>query len=161
MADRIVIMKDGEIRQVGTPEEVYRAPADTFVASFIGAPSMNMLAASADGGRVTLGSGKAVPLRTDASGGMLLGVRPDDLRIAGVGEKPLVEGVVTVREPLGHETLIYVDAGGQEIVAKADGRRPPAVGARVALSAAAETLHLFDAGTGRTVVVSPAALAVA
>ncbi len=72
-----------------------------------------------------------------------------------------MEGVVTVREPLGHETLIYVDAGGQEIVAKADGRRPPAVGARVALSAAAETLHLFDAGTGRTVVVSPAALAVA
>ncbi len=159
MADRIVIMKDGEIRQVGTPDEVYRHPADTFVARFIGAPSMNMLAASAAGGRVTLAAGEVVPLRTAAAGAMLLGVRPDDLRIAEAGQGVLVTGTVTVREPLGHETLIYVQADGQEIVAKADGRRPPAVGARVALAADPETLHLFDAGTGRAVEAAPAALA--
>ncbi len=159
MADRIVIMKDGEIRQVGTPDEVYRHPADTFVARFIGAPSMNMLAASAASGGVTLASGGATPLRTEASGAMMLGVRPDDLRPAGPGEAALAHGTVTVREPLGHETLIYVDTGGQEVVAKADGRRPPEVGARVALAADAEALHLFDADTGRAVKAAPAALA--
>ena len=161
MADRIVIMKDGEIRQVGTPGEVYRSPADTFVASFIGAPSMNMLPATAVRGRVRLGSGEAVALGTDASGEMLLGVRPDDLRPAGPGEAGLVSGTVTVREPLGHETLVYVDAMGREIVAKADGRRPPEVGERVALSADPETLHLFDAGTGRAVAVRAAVPATA
>ena len=157
MADRIVIMKDGEIRQVGTPDEVYRSPADTFVARFIGAPSMNMLPATAAGGRVTLASGAAAPLRADGSGPMLLGVRPDDLRPAGPGEVPLLGGRVTVREPLGHETLIYVDAGGQEVIAKADGRRPPAVGAEVALAADPDALHLFDAGTGRAVGARAAA----
>ena len=161
MADRIVIMKDGEIRQVGTPDEVYRAPADTFVARFIGAPSMNMLPAKAAGGRVALASGEPVPLTAEASGDMLLGVRPDDLRPAAPGAAALVSGTVTVREPLGHETLIYVDALGQEIIAKAEGRRPPEVGARVALSADPETLHLFDAGSGRAVRTAPAAAAMA
>ncbi len=156
LADRIVIMKDGRIQQVGTPSDVYRAPANTFVARFIGAPSMNLLDGRAGDGRVTLVSGGSVALDR-GRGAVMLGVRPDDLRPIGnaVGDRPdagpadtLIEGNVTVCEPLGHETLIYVDTAAGEVVAKADGRHPPAVGAPVKLGADLRDLHLFDAGTG-------------
>jgi multiple sugar transport system ATP-binding protein len=149
MADRIVIMKDGHIQQVGTPAEVYHKPANTFVASFIGAPSMNMLAGKIAEGRLKLHSGGEIdvqrPMRDGAE--VILGVRPEDL-FPGDGPA-LVRGPVMVREPLGHETLIYVGLqDGQEIIAKADGRTPPEVGADVSLTAAFENLHLFDAATG-------------
>ncbi|WP_226780426.1 ABC transporter ATP-binding protein [Oceaniglobus trochenteri] len=148
MADRIVIMKDGHIQQVGTPAEVYHSPANTFVARFIGAPSMNMLPATASGGVLRLDTGSTVDLPARADGPVTLGVRPDDL---GLGEGvALVRGKVTVREPLGPETLIYVDTGaGGEVIAKADGRTPPEVGAEVTLNAKPENLHFFDANTGQ------------
>ncbi|MDP4991796.1 MAG: sn-glycerol-3-phosphate ABC transporter ATP-binding protein UgpC [Marivita lacus] len=148
MADRIVIMKDGHIQQVGTPAEVYHKPANTFVAGFIGAPSMNMLSGSVSQGKLRLGSGTMLELGLDMAEGraVTVGVRPEDLH---PGDGPaLVRGPVTVREPLGHETLIYVGAEGQEVIAKADGRTPPEVGQEVTLTAAVETLHIFDAATG-------------
>jgi multiple sugar transport system ATP-binding protein len=148
MADRIVIMKDGHIQQVGTPEEVYHTPANTFVARFIGAPAMNMLPGRANGGSVVLDAGGdiALPHAPEPGRAVVLGVRPEDLH---PGEGPaLIEGRVTVREPLGHETLIHVGTERGDVIAKADGRRPPDVGATVRLTAAAETLHLFDAETG-------------
>ena len=150
MADRIVIMKDGHIQQVGTPAEVYHKPANTFVARFIGAPSMNMLSAHVSDGKVHLGAGDALDLGFDLPNGkdITLGVRPEDLH-PGAGPA-LVRGAVTVQEPLGHETLIYVGVEGQEIIAKADGRTPPAVGADVSLTAELENLHVFDATTGES-----------
>ncbi|UWQ18398.1 ABC transporter ATP-binding protein [Jannaschia sp. M317] len=146
MADRIVIMKDGHIQQVGTPAEVYRNPANTFVARFIGAPSMNMLEGVAQNGTVTLASGGVIGTGSNAGGDILLGVRPDDLH--PVAENALIEGRVTVREPLGPETLIYVDTKGGEIIAKADGRTPPDVGATVLLGANPQDVHLFDKASG-------------
>jgi multiple sugar transport system ATP-binding protein len=82
MADRIVIMKDGHIQQVGTPAEVYHKPANTFVARFIGAPSMNMLSARVTDGGVTLEGGQRVAMEFDRIpevSDVLIGVRPDDL----------------------------------------------------------------------------------
>jgi len=149
MADRIVIMKDGHIQQVGTPAEVYHKPANTFVARFIGAPSMNMLSGHVSDGKLHVEAGGALDLGLDLPNGkgITLGVRPEDLQ---PGDGPaLVRGPVTVREPLGHETLIYVGVEGQEIIAKADGRSPPAVGAEVTLTAVPENLHLFDSATGK------------
>ncbi|WP_308916577.1 sn-glycerol-3-phosphate ABC transporter ATP-binding protein UgpC [Jannaschia sp. LMIT008] len=143
LADRIVIMKDGHIQQVGTPDEVYRSPANTFVARFIGAPSMNLL----DGASLPPGT---VPRASD--GAVLVGIRPDDLH--PVTDAPLVEGRVTVREPLGPDTLIYVDTPSGEVVAKADARTPPAVGATVRLGAAAQDLHVFDAASGAALRVA-------
>jgi len=150
MADRIVIMKDGHIQQVGTPSEVYHTPANTFVARFIGAPSMNMLPAMATNGTLRLSTGTEITLPGRANGAVTLGVRPDDLGLSD--GMPLINGRVTVREPLGPETLIYVDTGvGGEVIAKADGRTPPAVGTEVTLHAAPENLHLFDAETGQAI----------
>ncbi len=150
MADRIVIMKDGHIQQVGTPDEVYHAPANTFVAQFIGAPSMNMLQGVGAEGGISLPSGIQFrgPLAPNGVP-LVLGVRPDDLHLDD-GE-PLVEGQVAVREPLGHETLIYVTTQGGEIIAKADGRRPPDVGETVRLRARPDRVHIFDAATGQAI----------
>ena len=148
MADRIVIMKDGYIQQVGTPSEVYHTPANTFVARFIGAPSMNMLPGAATDGGIRLDAGPELSWTHPLGVGrkIMLGVRPDDLHPGAT--HPLIDGQVTVREPLGPETLIYVGTPAGEFIAKADGRTPPDVGATIQLSAERENLHLFDAETG-------------
>ena len=149
MADRIVIMKDGYIQQVGTPSEVYHKPANTFVAKFIGAPSMNLLEGTFRDGGVTLIGGKQVALNFNAASNgreVLVGVRPDDFHPDDVN--PIIGGKVTVLEPLGPETLIYVDTPSGEVIAKADGRSPPQVGETVSLGAGSEHLHVFDAETG-------------
>lgn len=150
MADRIVIMKDGHIQQVGKPSDVYHRPANTFVAGFIGAPSMNMLQCRVDGGAARLASGPDVQLDIEVAQGqpVILGVRPDDLHPSG--ENPFLEGTVTVREPLGPDTLIYVDTPSGEIIAKADGQHPPEIGETVQLSARRDRLHVFDVETGRS-----------
>ncbi|MCY3872854.1 MAG: sn-glycerol-3-phosphate ABC transporter ATP-binding protein UgpC [Rhodobacteraceae bacterium] len=150
MADRIVIMKDGHILQVGKPADVYHRPANTFVAGFIGAPSMNMLHCRVDGGVARLASGPDIRLDIDLSQGqpVILGVRPDDLHPSG--ENPFLEGTVTVREPLGPDTLIYVDTPSGEVIAKADGQHPPDIGETVQLSASRDRLHVFDAETGKS-----------
>ncbi|QMU59199.1 MAG: sn-glycerol-3-phosphate ABC transporter ATP-binding protein UgpC [Boseongicola sp.] len=149
MADRIVIMKDGHIQQVGTPSEVYHTPANTFVAQFIGAPSMNMIpgVVGADS-KIEIYSGRKVDVGRNLPAGreVTLGVRPEDLQPEN-GDGAL-EGEVLVREPLGHETLIYVGTPSGEIIAKADGRTPPEVGATVKLSALPENIHVFDANSG-------------
>ncbi|GGX67598.1 sugar ABC transporter ATP-binding protein [Tateyamaria omphalii] len=149
MADRIVIMKDGHIQQVGTPSEVYHSPANAFVAQFIGAPSMNMLPGRLNGAGVRLESGlQVVTTHVSATNqDVLLGVRPDDLTLDQSGQM-LVTGQVTVREPLGAETLIYVATESGEVIAKADGRSPPDVGTHVRLSADPANVHLFDADNG-------------
>jgi multiple sugar transport system ATP-binding protein len=143
MADRIVIMKDGHIQQVGTPAEVFHRPANVFVAQFIGAPSMNMLDAIWRGGRLhVLGQELAADLNLSEGSSLTVGIRPDDLVVSDA--QGLVEGVVNVLEPLGSETLVYVDIGGREVIAKADGRMPPQLGARVQLAADLANMHLFD-----------------
>lgn len=148
MADRIVIMKDGHIQQVGTPQEVYHTPANAFVAQFIGSPSMNMLPATVQEGAVALNGGASLAMPGGLATGreILLGVRPDDLR--ATPDRGLVHGRVQLREPLGHETLIYVDTPGGEVIAKADGRSPPEVGSEVTLGAAPDTVHIFDKTSG-------------
>ena len=146
MADRIVIMKDGHIQQIGTPDEVYHRPDTTFVGQFIGAPSMNMLAAELTDGVLKIEGGTEIKLAHEATGKVLLGVRPDDLR-AGA-EPVLIEGQVMLREPLGPDTLIYLETPAGEVIARASGRHPPQLGDVVSLGADEDCLHLFDATSG-------------
>lgn len=151
MADRIVIMKDGYIQQVGTPFDVFHKPANTFVAQFIGAPSMNMVDGTVANGKIRLSSGTEIPLNNTTPAietPIKLGLRPDDLLVTA--EKGLFEGTVNVLEPLGTETLVYVSVGEQELIAKASGRTPPALGETVNLSVDPDNMHMFDAETGKT-----------
>ncbi|MFK7792936.1 MAG: ABC transporter ATP-binding protein [Devosiaceae bacterium] len=154
MADRIVIMKDGHIQQIGTPAEVYHAPANTFVAQFIGAPSMNLLAGIYEDGGVTLFNGARVdmPDRAAASGiEVLIGVRPEDIGPVADGGDTLLEGSVSVAEPLGAETLLYVDVDGKEVIASGSGRNPPKAGDALGLAADPSLMHLFDANSGEAI----------
>jgi multiple sugar transport system ATP-binding protein len=148
MADRIVIMKDGYIQQVGTPSEVYHSPANTFVASFIGSPAMNMIPATIVDGQIHIEGGSIIEFKTSISGErkVTLGIRPEDLE--PTDGPALIRGSVNVREPLGHETLIHVGTVHGDIIAKADGRTPPELGGCVNLRAQAQNIHIFDPENG-------------
>lgn len=150
MADRIVIMKDGHIQQVGTPAEAYHQPVNTFVAQFIGAPSMNMLPGKLHESGLHLWNGDPVPLAlasSNAAHEVIIGVRPEDLTPVD-SSQALLNGTISVVEPLGSETLLYVDVDGHEVIATDSGRAAPVPGTPISLGAQSESLHLFDKGTG-------------
>ncbi|MGP4802237.1 ABC transporter ATP-binding protein [Agrobacterium cavarae] len=140
MADRIVVMKDGHILQVGTPTELYESPVDVFTARFIGSPSMNLL-------RGTRTATSAVP---SATGELLIGVRPHDLLVgesmSDTGSFAL-EGILTAVEPLGPETLVHLDTDNGSVIATARDKSIPDVGSHLHCRAERGTLYLFDAKT--------------
>src|ERR1700761_6484308 len=113
LADRVVVMNGGHIEQIGTPDEVYHAPASLFVAGFIGAPTMSLLPARMESGdTLLLGEGPSVRLRRATSGGdkVMFGIRSEDVDIAS-GELPPgwldLPAIVEVVEPLGSDTLLF------------------------------------------------------
>lgn len=152
LADRIVVLNNCRIEQVGTPMEVYSRPASRFVAGFIGSPSMNFIPVSLTGqgdraaGR--LGDGEVVPLPMTprGEGPWELGVRPEALKVAGDG---LTKATATVVERLGDRTLIYAKlADGTQIIAQDDGKSKVKAGDSVGLSFDTSELHLFDGQGG-------------
>ena len=154
LADRIVVLKDGKIEQVGSPMELYCNPGNLFVAQFIGSPAMNILPATIDSaGAQTVvthvGGRKAtVPVATPASAaGMTVsfGVRPEDLRIA-TGDDVLFEGRVDYIEQLGEVQMIYFDIGraNEPLVFKLPGNATIERGATLRLDADPGNLHIFD-----------------
>ncbi len=153
LADRIAIMRDGRIEQLGTPDELYRKPANTFVAQFVGSPSMNLLPGQLDAeGNLTFeGTEHAsivLPGRARA-GAVTVGIRPPELEIAGQDQKGLIlEGHVEIVERLGHEALVYLTAGSQSLIAQTDGLTKLAPGDSVRVTARPDTLHLFDPSSG-------------
>ena len=152
-ADRIVVLRDGRIEQVGPPMELYRRPANRFVAGFIGSPAMNVLPAEARDGEVRPLGGAPVALAAarGAGEGLALGVRPEDLAPAEDGAPALFEGPVTLVERLGEVQLVHLDVAGLggpaagAVVAKLPGDAEVRRGERLRLAARPEALHLFDA----------------
>ena len=170
LADRIVVLKDGHIEQVGTPMELYKNPGNLFVAQFIGSPAMNILPAKIEkagaqtvvshvGGRTAM-----LPIETPASAAgaaVSFGVRPEDLAVA-TGSAYLFEGLIDYVEQLGEVQLVYVDIGRPDLplVVKLPGNAEVKRGDTLRLDAAAADLHIFD-GEGhsfapRTVVAQAA-----
>jgi ABC-type sugar transport system ATPase subunit len=152
LADRIVVMRAGEIVQVGTPMEIYSDPANYFVADFFGSPSMNLLA-----GEIvrTNGSGRfrgagfelALPdgFKSAQAGSATLGIRPEHVGVT-LGGHGDIELPVRLVEPLGRDTLLYFDAGTERaFVAVSEGldMAEVKVGARMALSLDPRRLYLF------------------
>ena len=114
LADRIVIMDKGAIQQIGTPDQIYSDPANTFVAGFIGQPPMNLIAGTALAGTFTAqGVRSACP--THLSGKVTLGIRPEDCRVGGDNVRGLVYGV----EPTGDVTYLTITTGARQIEVKA------------------------------------------
>ena len=159
LADRIVVMRDGHIEQVGTPMQVFNHPANTFVATFIGSPPMNLLPGRVSGGAVRMADGSAVALPPRLEGRaregqeVILGIRPDDISPVGHGlsqDGPGAELALTVdlAEPLGMESLIYTRIAGQEVQAKLYGPRLVEPGEALTFRLALDRAHIFDAATG-------------
>ena len=150
MADRIVVMRDGRILQVGTPLDLYEKPVDVFTASFIGSPTMNLLPASLRNGGADLAAGGSVPVPFSSSktADILVGARPQDLVPTASGSQGLtVSGMVAVVETLGSETLVHIESAGQTIIGSAPGRQIPRIGEQLTLHAPAERLYYFDKAT--------------
>jgi multiple sugar transport system ATP-binding protein len=155
LADRIVVLNNCRIEQVGTPMEVYSNPASRFVAGFIGSPSMNFLAVTltGSGDRVSarLGDGTVVPLAAapKGEGPWELGIRPESLTVVASGG--LTSGTATVVERLGDRTLVHVRlADGSQVVAQDGGKSALRAGDTASLSFDTQALHLFDS-QGRAV----------
>jgi len=156
MADRIVVMSEGRIEQVGPPVAVYDAPATLFVAGFLGSPAMNLWRAEVCGDALRAG-----PIRLAAAampmGGITVGLRPEHVHlVAAEARSPLaIHGRVTLIETLGAETLLHADAEGGQLVARLHGRAAGmAEGDAVTLHADLSRLHLFG-GDGRRLPAAP------
>ncbi|HBU99661.1 MULTISPECIES: ABC transporter ATP-binding protein [Thalassospira] len=157
LADRIVIMRDGHIEQVGTPLEVFENPLNTFVATFIGSPPMNLLDAVVKDGKLAFSDGTliAIPPGYSLAEGqpVTFGVRADNIMPVGHalphGEHMAeVEMEVNLTEPLGTETLLFSVLAGKEVQAKMFNPRPVQTGERMTFQIMLDKCHLFDAETG-------------
>ena len=154
MADRIVVMHDGVIEQIGTPLELYDRPDNLFVAQFIGSPAMNIVQGTlrrtngnahvetADGIRWPLGAPMA-----DEGRSVSYGVRPDHLELAPGAERG-VPGEIVVVEPTGSETELVVRIGDAQVVVETRGRATLQPGDKVTFTVNPANVHLFDQASG-------------
>jgi multiple sugar transport system ATP-binding protein len=164
MGDRIVIMKDGLIQQVGAPLEVYAQPQNQFVAGFIGSPAMNFIkcsVASKDGQlcfshagfNLPVPAAKAKALAAYKDKPVTMGIRPEDLHEATAQDPAtsVLEATVEVVEPIGHEIYLDVMIGPSEIIARVSPDTPAKVGQKIKLAATTEKLHAFDQQTEKSI----------
>jgi multiple sugar transport system ATP-binding protein len=164
LGDRVVVMKDGWIQQVGEPLELYGRPANKFVAGFIGSPAMNFVdvgineasgavVAEAPGLRIAVPAGKTNALRAYKGQSLSLGVRPEDVHVASSADAAhhTFDANVEVVEPLGSEILLDVRVGRSTIVARVDPSVRVKVHENVKLAVNSERLHFFDAKTEQAI----------
>ena len=152
MADRIVVMHDGIVEQIGSPLDLYDPPANLFVAGFIGSPAMNFLPGTLRraNGAAWVESDGGVRLPLPALGGGLdgqkvtYGIRPEHLTLDGGG----VPATVQVVEPTGADTFVYAQVGGVPICTTFDERHDFSPGQPIALAPRLDAVHLFDAASG-------------
>ena len=154
MGDRIAVLKDGILQQVGTPRELYETPVNVFVAGFIGSPAMNIFPTDVVEGGIKFGAA-TLPVEREVLAGVTgttvtVGVRPEDLVVATESEGLTVE--VDLVEELGADGYLYghstVEGSRVDIVARVDGRIHPQMGETITVAPVQKHVHLFDAETG-------------
>ena len=150
MGDRICIMNGGKVAQIGAPLEVYRNPADTFVAAFLGSPPTNLIPARFNSDALQVGDAR-IPLRKSAAESVIFGIRPEDIRIDGA--TPHAHGEVLAVEPLGAETILRLRLAGVASDVMVRGPRTVAakVGDRIPLAFDLAAAHLFDPATQKRI----------
>src|SRR5436853_236285 len=160
LGDRVVVMRDGVVQQVGEPLELYNQPANKFVAGFIGSPAMNFanvtvteangsLVAENSGLRITLPDETAQRLRGHVGRAITLGVRPEDLTVAGdaTADHPSFDAVIEVVEQLGSEILLDMKVGEGMMVASVEPSVRVKVRDKLRLAMRPSRLHVFDVKT--------------
>ncbi|MDJ0336044.1 sn-glycerol-3-phosphate ABC transporter ATP-binding protein UgpC [Salinibacterium sp. G-O1] len=154
MGDRIAVLKDGILQQVGTPRDLYEAPQNVFVAGFIGSPAMNLFDAEIVEGGLKFGTAVAAVDRTTFSGTnaktVTIGIRPEDVKVSTTGTGLAVD--VDLVEELGADGYLYghADISGNrvDIVARVDGRSHPHAGDKVFITPEPNHIHVFDTESG-------------
>ncbi|UNK40727.1 sn-glycerol-3-phosphate ABC transporter ATP-binding protein UgpC (plasmid) [Shinella sp. H4-D48] len=149
MADKIVVMRDGRVEQVGKPLDLYDRPANLFVAGFIGSPSMNFLPATMSAGSVRMADGIALPAGARADAGnapqqVMYGIRPEHIAVAAEG----IPATVSLVEPTGAETVLSFAIGKETLTAVVRDRLSVQPGDQVFLQFQQGAEHLFDAASG-------------
>jgi multiple sugar transport system ATP-binding protein len=159
MADRIVVMHDGVVEQIGTPLELYDHPDNLFVAQFIGSPSMNIingtLRRNGASAQVEAPGGARWPLESTAGAdgqSVAYGIRPEHLRVAGASDGDAVPAEITVVEPTGAETELLVKAGDAQVVLVTHGRTAARPGDMIGLAVDPAMVHVFDQASGQRLV---------
>lgn len=163
MSDRIVILANGELQQVGNPEEVYEQPANLFVADFIGSPSMNFFNVKLEDDTL-VGSSFEYKLsesllsrlkNLSTSDDLILGVRPENIKIAGpeTGEQSTISAIVDVREPVGSDNYLYVSIGDEDLTMRVPGDQKIEQGTTIDIAIREEDIHLFDSDTEENVLL--------
>lgn len=145
MADKVILMRGGRIEQEGTPDELYTIPASTFAAQFIGTPAMNLLSLSDGPNGRTIEGAESHPVLKTHSPRQLLGIRPEDIRIAQTG----VPAELLSADYLGADSIVTARIGQQTLVVRVPGRARVDEGERVGLVWPDDALHVFDVETGR------------
>jgi len=158
MGDRVAVLNHGVLQQVDTPRRMYDHPDNVFVAGFIGSPAMNLLTIPLDGNTLRFGAGE-VPVPREAAEGagareVTVGVRPEDMELVSEGRG--LKTVVNIVEELGADAYVYgtAEVNGKEhdIIARVDGRKPPAKGDAVSFAPSPGHLHLFSTTTGERLI---------
>ncbi len=158
MGDKIAVMKDGEIQQIGSPDEIYNQPNSSFVARFVGSPPMNFFEGklTAKNGRTHLSTDRfdlrlegEFSIESGEQRDVVAGVRPHQLDVdTGDDGGANFQAEVFAVEPLGKETIVTLEFKQQKLKALAPADFRPRVGDRVSVTLRGENLHLFDRGTG-------------
>ncbi|QTN35063.1 ABC transporter ATP-binding protein [Cognatishimia activa] len=148
LADRVVVMKQGVVQQVGSPTEIYDRPANAFVASFIGNPAMNLMDGAVEGGTFKA-EGVEVKGLTAPDAKTTLGFRAEDAEVVGSGGQ--INAPIYTMELLGEATMVSVRIGGSLVSVKADKNYRADIGDIVSIKVPMEHCHLFDAETGERV----------
>jgi multiple sugar transport system ATP-binding protein len=163
MGDRIAVMNDGHLEQVGTPAELYHTPRNVFVAGFIGGPPMNMLA-----GRLEERNGDLVIdlefciyelpkkarglMKKITSSEVILGIRPENVAITKESNSRSLEATIVHIEPLGKESNVHLEAGGNPLIAIRSSTQDLRAGDKVWLSFDEEKIHVFDQKSGEALL---------
>jgi len=161
LADRIVVLKDGYIEQVGTPLDLFLNPVNVFVAGFIGTPPMNLLdckiTKDSSGNFLEFNGGLKIPIpmrpeaKLETGQEVTMGIRTEEMTIAdekqAIHPEWVFPGVVKVVEPLGNENHLHVEIEGVTFVARCEGRRIIQSGEKIDIAFNLEQLHIFDAKT--------------
>jgi multiple sugar transport system ATP-binding protein len=152
MADRIAVLRDGVLQQLGDPAAIYDRPANRFVATFVGSPPMNVLRLELDGqrhqlvvGGTELPGGGERYLECAEAGAVEIGVRPEDVGLVAAGRGGSIPGEVYVVEPTGNETLVEILVGDERLSARAPRDFDAAIGSAIGVELRAATACFFDA----------------
>ena len=163
MADRIVIMKDGVVQQIGKPMDLYEHPVNKFVAGFIGSPQMNFYNVKVDGNKITFADGNSISVNEEISDKLknrkevILGIRGEDIKFdpqnIDVFKENRQKAVIENTEIMGNENNLYFEFGGTSSVARVSKYEVAGVGEEVEFVFVPHRIHFFDIATEEAISI--------